>query len=138
MCCCLFVVYLEFLHFVCGCAQQANGRCQTRQAAFLLITLHRHDICVLTEPFSMTRLSMMTAFVFCSQTMSQKWPQVFLRGPCRQQTHTHANTLRSVTWQESSRRVGSHLHWEYISQAGTKTSDPLNTSAKQLGDDCLH
>lgn len=43
---------------------------------------------VLTEPFSITLLSMMTALVFCSQIMSQKWPHVFLRGPCRQCTCT--------------------------------------------------
>lgn len=35
----------------------------------------------LTEPFSITLLSMMTALVFCSQIMSQKCPHVFLRGP---------------------------------------------------------
>lgn len=39
----------------------------------------------------MTLLSMMTALVFCSQIMSQKWPQVFLRGPCGQQKHTHTH-----------------------------------------------
>lgn len=43
---------------------------------------------MLTEPFSITLLSMMTALVFCSQIMSQKWPHVFLRGPCRQCTCT--------------------------------------------------
>lgn len=43
---------------------------------------------VLTEPFSITLFSMMTALVFCSQIMSQKWPHVLLRGPCRQRTCT--------------------------------------------------
>lgn len=47
--------------------------------------------CVLTDPFSMTLLSMMTAFVFCSQIMSQKWPEVFLRGPCEQNSHKNSD-----------------------------------------------
>lgn len=48
---------------------------------------------VLTEPFSITLLSMMTALVFCSQIMSQKWPHVFLRGPCRHRTCTPSNQM---------------------------------------------
>lgn len=39
--------------------------------------------CVLTDPFSMTLLSIITALEHCSQIISQKWPQVFLNGPCR-------------------------------------------------------
>lgn len=38
---------------------------------------------VLTDPFSITLLSMITALEHCSQIISQKWPQVFLRGPWR-------------------------------------------------------
>lgn len=37
---------------------------------------------VLTDPFSMTLLSIITALEHCSQIISQKWPQVFRRGPC--------------------------------------------------------
>lgn len=40
---------------------------------------------VLTDPFSMTLLSIITALEHCSQIISQKWPQVFLKGPCRHQ-----------------------------------------------------
>lgn len=37
---------------------------------------------VLTDPFSMTLLSIITALEHCSQIISQKWPQVFRKGPC--------------------------------------------------------
>ena len=35
---------------------------------------------------SMVLLSMRTALLFCSQAISQKWPQVLGRGPWKQQT----------------------------------------------------
>lgn len=72
-------------------------------------TMMSFHYCVLTEPFSMTLLSMMTALVFCSQIMSQKWPQVFLRGPCRKQTHTqtHFDQL------DGSGTVESNLQWKF-------------------------
>lgn len=38
---------------------------------------------VLTDPFSITLFNMTTPRLFCSQTISQKWPQVFGKGPCR-------------------------------------------------------
>lgn len=43
---------------------------------------------VLTDPFSMTLLSIITALEPCSQIISQKWPQVFLKGPCRSKVKT--------------------------------------------------
>lgn len=36
---------------------------------------------ILTDPFSMTLLSIITALVPCSQIISQKWPQVWVKGP---------------------------------------------------------
>lgn len=60
------VVYLIFLQIsVCGCTQ-SNNRSHTRECNLYLL------YSTLTEPFSMTLLSMMTALVFCSQIMSQK------------------------------------------------------------------
>lgn len=45
----------------------------------------------------------MTALVFCSQIMSQKWPHVFLRGPCGQQRHVkHTN----VRWPQEQKPCG--------------------------------
>lgn len=38
---------------------------------------------ILTDPFSITLFNMTTPRLFCSQTISQKWPQVFGKGPCR-------------------------------------------------------
>lgn len=54
----------------------------------------------LTEPFSITRLSMTTPLLFCSHTISQKWPHVLGRGPCKQSTkgrHLNSSQVISTT-----------------------------------------
>lgn len=45
-----------------------------------------------TKPFSITLLSMITALERCSQIISQKWPQVFLKGPCNK------GEIPTITW----------------------------------------
>lgn len=42
---------------------------------------------LLTDPFSITLLSMTTPLLFCSHTISQKWPHVLGKGPCKHTTH---------------------------------------------------
>lgn len=53
----------------------------------------------LTDPFSITLLSMTTPLLFCSHTISQKWPHVLGKGPCKYTIHKVFNILHTDTLQ---------------------------------------
>ena len=80
------ILFLEHL-------KQNTVNCVTSQTAYMMQLrslfyeeLPTVPLDTLTVPFSMTRLSMTTALVFCCHTISQKSPHVFSSGPCREQT----------------------------------------------------